>query len=131
MKKVGFWYSEHEPTLPLPESNSGDWEDGTEFRAVLIMLQMRMSNSNGFGLAGREAEPLGEVRQYKGFSICRLCGCDVGAKEFTLGEFTWPEGYLHYMQEPHFVRPDPQFEQFVKNWAKDHITIGGRPFVLW
>lgn len=130
MNKIGFWYSQHEPHLPMPEANSGDWENGADFRAVLIMLQMRMSNSNGFGLGERDAEPLGEVRQTKGFSICRLCGSAVGAKEFMLGGFSWPEGYLHYLSEPHFVRPDPTFEQFIKDWAKEHITIGGKPFIL-
>lgn len=130
MKRVGFWYNKHETDLPIPIKGGGDWEDGAELRAVLAIMQLRMSNSNGFGLAEREAEPLGEVRQYKGFSVCRFCGCDVGVKEFTLGGFTWPEGFLHYLNEPHYVRPDPEFKQFIKDWAKDHITVGGKPLIL-
>ena len=130
MKKVGFWHNRHEPTLPMPENCSGEWEGGTDLRAVLTMLQLRMSNSNGYGLSPREKIPLGEVRQFKGFSICRLCGCDVGAKEFTLGGFTWPEGYMHYLGEPHYVRPDPEFKQFLKNWAFENITVRGEPLII-
>lgn len=130
MRKVGFWYSKLEPTLPMPVNYSGDWEGGADFRAVLIMLQIRMSNSHGFGLAKREANPLGEVCQYKGFSICRLCGSGNGSREFTLRGFTWPEGYLHYLQEPHFVPPDPEFQQFIKDWAKEHITVSGKQLGL-
>ena len=123
-KLVGFWYSEYDRHLPMPVANEQDWEGGPMFRTALTMIQIRMQNSQ------KEAKPLGEVIRYKGMSHCRLCNCMNGSMTFKLGGFTWPSGYLHYLDEPHFVRPDPTFQQFIKDWARDRITVGGKPLIL-
>jgi hypothetical protein len=130
VKAVGFWWSEFAQDLPKPVANDRDMVNGPIFRTALTMLQMRMSNSNGYGLSrAREPNPVGQVIQYKGFSHCRICGNANGSQTFILDGFSWPSGYLHYLSE-HFVRPDPAFEQFVKDWARNNILVDGKCLIV-
>jgi hypothetical protein len=55
---------------------------------------------------------------YRGFSPCRICRCDNGTQIFRLDVWEWPEGFRHYVAE-HEVRPSPEFELFVREWAQE------------
>lgn len=51
--------------------------------------------------------------QYRGYSCCRLCDFEYnGSKEYAIGKFVWPEGYLHYI-EVHNVAIDEEFAKYV------------------
>lgn len=131
MKRVGFWYhSVLHPDLPMPVAGEQEWEGNKNFLSLLTVLQIGMENdSRAKRNRYEDRYPDARVVQYKGMSQCRLCGQSNGSKEFTLGGFTWPEGYRHYLDE-HRVEPDPEFKQFIKDWALNCVTIEGKPFVL-
>ena len=53
---------------------------------------------------------------YRGWSTCRLCGQGreaLGNREYSLGGWTWPQGYKHYVRE-HRVKPPDSFLSFLK-----------------
>jgi hypothetical protein len=52
----------------------------------------------------------------RGWSCCRICRCRNGTMTFRLDVWEWPEGFRHYVAE-HEVRPSPEFELFVREWA--------------
>ena len=47
-----------------------------------------------------------------GLSTCRLCGKPNGSGERTDGNYVWPEGLAHYLEE-HGVRLPREFEEHV------------------
>lgn len=49
---------------------------------------------------------------YRGCSHCRLCDQVNGNKEFSLGKWVWPDGYMHYIKD-HNVKPSDAFYKFV------------------
>ena len=51
-------------------------------------------------------------RAYRGFSLCRLCGCQNGSSELTDGVWVWPEGLAHYVRR-HDVRLPDVFIRYV------------------
>lgn len=54
------------------------------------------------------AESKANVVDYFGPSSCRK----YGSKEFTLGDFKWPQGYVHYLRD-HNVAIDSAFADFL------------------
>lgn len=58
------------------------------------------------------AESKASVVEYLGVSYCRICGTRNGHREFTLGDFRWPQGYVHYLRD-HNVAIDPAFADFL------------------
>ncbi|BDD79705.1 hypothetical protein [Burkholderia phage FLC9] len=135
MKKVGFWYSESEPELPMPEAGITAWRGRSHYMAVLTALQLTMENDDKAanfkpGHSRYQDEyPDADVHHYRGWSHCRICGEMNGTKEFVLGGFTWPQGYRHYLSD-HNVEPDPEFKAFLKAFAERHISIAGKPLIL-
>jgi len=83
MKKVGYWYSDREPSLPMPEG-------GGESDPLLINYL-----ENGEALVA-----------YKGSSMCRICHRLNGSKDLTDGTYVWPEGLAHYVREHGTPLPD-------------------------
>lgn len=55
------------------------------------------------------------VRQYKGWSDCRLCKQMNGSREYYTDSYTWPEGYAHYIQE-HNIEVPPKFVDYIKKF---------------
>lgn len=47
-------------------------------------------------------------------SLCRICGRLNGCSEFTLGEWQWPSGLRHYVEQ-HNVKPSDEFIEFILN----------------
>ena len=53
------------------------------------------------------------VAEHFGYSWCRICGInDNGTKDLTDGQFVWPEGFAHYLEQ-HNVRPPQGFVDHV------------------
>lgn len=137
MKKVGFWYSEHESELPMPVAGIAPWQGQSDFMAVLAVIQLTMDNDAkaveyqpGPGHSRYTNDyPEAEVIQWRGWSTCRICDEPNGSKEYVLGGFAWPQGYRHYLDK-HNVEPDPEFSQFVKAFAERHISVAGEPFIV-
>ncbi len=90
----GYWRNGDEPQLPMPVPDV-DWPGRTEFLSRLGAMEARSRTTH-----------------YKGWSNCRLCGKMNGSKEYSLGQWSWPEGLAHYLRD-HGVRPTPDFEAFV------------------
>jgi len=90
VKKVGFWYSTHEPELLKPKP-------GTPMMHKSLVL-------DAIDYVEKEARCVA----YRGFSCCRICGRINGSEEFTFKGFTWPSGYKHYIED-HNVYPDPDW----------------------
>jgi len=65
-----------------------------------------------FLAALERAEAAAERVAYRGFSLCRICGCTNGSAALRLDEWEWPAGYKHYVVD-HDVRPSVAFEAFV------------------
>lgn len=99
-KREGFWYSEFEPHLPMPEPSSVPWEGQGDFLAALAATEAT-------------ARPV----TMRGFSLCRLCDRPNGSREFRLGGWRWPSGLDHYIRE-HNVRPSQEFIDFIMSQAR-------------
>jgi hypothetical protein len=91
----GYWYSDNEPWFPMPQPYLGLWLARDRFISKLKNLQLSAAET-----------------RYRGMSLCRLCKCVNGSSDFTAGDWTWPSGLLHYV-ENHNVRPSVEFEKFV------------------
>ncbi|WP_212823110.1 hypothetical protein [Catellatospora sp. TT07R-123] len=66
-----------------------------------------------------------------GVSLCRLCGCGNGSAEQTDGEFIWPEGLAHYVEDHRVRLPDEFIERAergpVADFDLDGFCRGLRP----
>ena len=88
---VGYWWSEQEPELPMPDSN-----DFVEHEEEII-LYLRSAK---------------EINQYRGSSTCRICGDQRnGSREHTDGVYIWPQGLAHYVEEHKTTLP----EEFIQH----------------
>lgn len=103
--RVGFWHSEREPDLPVPQPADEPWDGQSEFLTKLESVEFELT-------------PI----RYRGFSTCRICGCRNGTTEFVLknqdgvGGWRWPSGLYHYVAT-HNVRPDS--DEFI-SFIQDH-----------
>lgn len=98
----GFWAGPHvkEENLPspVPDPDFDEWKDREKFLHRLDVVE----------------EHLARQVSYRGWSNCRLCGCNNGSKEYTYNAWTWPEGFRHYITA-HRVRPSKGFEAMILN----------------
>jgi hypothetical protein len=97
----GFWRSSlHvDENLPWPHPEA-KWPQRAAFLEVLD-----------------RAEAEAQRVSYRGFSHCRVCGSRNGSQSFRLDVWEWPQGFRHYVGD-HEVRPSPEFELFVREWAQ-------------
>ena len=96
IKFEGFWRArlDEESELAWPVS-ARDWPERSTFLSALTAVEAT-------------TERVG----YRGFSMCRLCGCRNGHESLTLGHWEWPTGFRHYV-EAHDVRPSEEFVKFI------------------
>lgn len=94
LKKVGYWYWEHEPELPHPKNHIGEW-DADELKIVVEYLQ----------------NPV-DYLQARGMSPCRMCDRVVGSRDHTDGVYRWPQGLEHYLVD-HSVKLPKEFIQHI------------------
>ena len=97
INREGFWGSGRGSLLPMPQASETKWKGRALFLKRLHILQES-----------------GDTRaaHYKGWSTCRICGCNNGSVEFTREGWRWPAGFIHYVEE-HNVRPSLAFQEFV------------------
>jgi hypothetical protein len=57
-------------------------------------------------------EAIAERIAYRGYSKCRVCGCRNGFESLRLGQWEWPAGFRHYVEE-HQIRPSREFVTFI------------------
>ena len=103
--KVGFWryvwndVCKQYDHLPHPkEFVDTDWADAER---EIVVEQLRETSLQDH-----------ELKQYRGFSRCRICDERNGSKEYYSDEFRWPEGYGHYVAE-HGVKPPQEFIDYL------------------
>ena len=99
-RKVGYWWSEHEPELPKP----------VERITPRPHLKKFLRNLQRMQLSARE-------RTYKGWSKCRICEIGLGSHEYNNGDWRWPGGLIHYITE-HNVRLPKSFVKYVLDYKK-------------
>jgi len=94
---VGYWYSDSEPELPMPDSNES-MEHEEE-----IARYLRSHNV---------------INSYRGSSTCRICNDRWnGSKEMSDGVYIWPEGLAHYINEHKTTLPTEFIEHILANPA--------------
>lgn len=87
LKTIGYWWSEFEQDLPSPSKHVGPYSPEEKQRIVSY-------------LQGGDT-----VHQYRGSSSCRICGCRNGSTEYTDGEYIWPSGLTHYIEDHDVLLP--------------------------
>lgn len=88
---VGYWWSEREPELPMPDSN-----ESIEHEEEIVQYL-------------RDAR---QINAYRGSSTCRICGDRRnGSREHSDGVYIWPQGLAHYVEEHKTTLP----EEFVNH----------------
>jgi hypothetical protein len=90
LKLIGYWGADEQPSeYPYPgRLVSPNWRRDDRARIVAYLRSGQL------------------IRAFLGYSSCRICGLlgrEMGAAEFTDGEWVWPEGLPHYI-EVHSVR---------------------------
>jgi hypothetical protein len=106
---IGYWRMSKKDgdVLPWPEKSVFPFKDKDSFIKKLKFVEANITK-----LGGR-------ITAYKGISHCRICRLMNGSTEFSLKNFVWPQGYLHYLQK-HNVKPDDEFVKFIKSVYSIH-----------
>jgi hypothetical protein len=94
-KIIGYWYSTFEPQYPMPIANNVPFPNKIN---IIKALQAK--------------EAVAQKKFAKGWSTCRICKKSNGSVEYESGNYTWPEGYLHYLED-HNVVPDSEFVKWL------------------
>ncbi len=90
-RKEGFWYSPANPKLPKPVSH----EKPVKNKAKVVARMKTVAANFSGGMQ-------------KGVSTCRICKERNGSHDVSYNGFTWPIGYIHYV-EKHNVHPTKEF----------------------
>jgi hypothetical protein len=101
LKRVGFWRSDTQPSLPDPRGLVDETWDGNERERVIAYLEC------SFYIPVAQGGP----------SWCRF-GCaprpaDIGTQDLTDGTWVFPEGLVHYVRS-HGVKPPVEFLEHVR-----------------
>lgn len=95
MNREGFWKDGDGSELPMPVAREKPWKGKKKFVKAL-----------------RQAQSMATEHHCKGWSNCRLCKLKNGSVTFVLGDWEWPSGFAHYVEE-HNVRPSLAFQEFI------------------
>ncbi len=97
MRIEGYWRQtlKEKSDLPFPQTQEQPWEGQFEFLADL-----------------KSKEKIAKEECYNGPSNCRICHKTNGSTEFNLGDWSWPEGLRHYIED-HNVKPSDDFIAFI------------------
>jgi hypothetical protein len=101
LRRVGFWKSDREPSLPDPRVLVDEAWDATERERVISYLESSLY------------VPVFQC----GPSWCRF-GCspkprDIGTQDLTDGTWIFPEGFVHYIRS-HGVKPPTEFLEHMR-----------------
>ena len=88
---VGYWKCYYKPDLPDPHDFIDKSWDHKEKSLIIKFLKN------------------GKVKDaWMGSSECRICGIRNGSECLINGNYVYPSGYVHYIEE-HNVKPPQQF----------------------
>ena len=98
-KTIGYWkrIKSEKSDLPWPIENSFTLSE--EEKEVFLKELKRKESKSG-------------ITRYRGISLCRICEQTNGNAEYSLDDWCWPSGYMHYIQE-HDVQPDEEFYKWI------------------
>lgn len=96
MKREGFWYSEHEPDLPMPVP--GELTPGQALEIYNLI---------------RKKEKQANKTAYRGHSKSRIDNTVVGSQEYSTSEWKWPDGFASHYVLQHLVKPSDEFLDFI------------------
>lgn len=104
-KVEGYWNNKENryPDFPMPVRHNKKWKK-SEFLQRLSVVQKDSHQTF-----------------CKGSSRCRLCDKSNGSGEFSRGEWDWPDGLMHYVED-HGVKPSDAFIEFIN---KEYEAIKG------
>lgn len=112
LRKLGYWHSEDDPSLPRPHDLVDPTWDVEERDDVIDYLQRGVV-----------------VAISMGTSLCRICGKPTGGSEQSDGVFVWPDGLVHYLRE-HAVRLPDEFIAEVLDRITD-LEVAPRDDTWW
>ena len=113
LKRVGFWKSDREPSLPDPRTLVDPaWDSGERGRVIAYL-------DSSYYVPVAQGGP----------SWCRF-GCsprpaDIGTQDLTDGTWVFPEGLVHYLRT-HGVRPPDDFLTHIRERG---FRVTGLPVV--
>jgi hypothetical protein len=88
---LGYWRRDGHPEWPDPaDFVDPDWDDVERHMTSLYVARGTIAKT------------------FRGYSPCRFCGINNGDLEYTDGEYIWPSGLVHYIDE-HAVRLPASF----------------------
>ena len=96
MKKIGYWRNSEDEKSDLPYPCKSSLNKDLQEKVIKFLMQ---------GV---------KTRSYKGWSSCRICGKSNGSSDMRNGEFEYPEGYVHYIQD-HNIQPDENLIKHLSN----------------
>lgn len=93
---IGYWNNSHDdyPEYPLPVTQNSSSVDRELYNKIADYLD--------------SGSP---VNSYRGSSVCRCCGKNIGNNERCDDKYVWPIGLSHYVREHYIVLPD----EFIKH----------------
>lgn len=110
----GYWYDSDYPEKLYPFPKETDIMVDYEFLEKLDKVMQHMWVDR-FKLGGSNCV----VRDYMGYSKCRLCGINNGSEEYETKYkniiYKFPGGIKHYY-EKHNVHPSKEFMEFIMNY---------------
>ncbi len=115
MKKVGFWYSKHEPLLCMPIVSENKNEHSLEFinKCYEWIKLTRIINQYDISLMLRGSSISDErFIEYLSPAKCRLCDICNGNSEYHYNGFIFPEGIFHYIVK-HNIIIDEDFKNMI------------------
>lgn len=91
LKLEGFWWSKKEPHYPKPIHSDVAFEN-----KEMVIEKLK------------KVEKIASKKRYRDFASCRCYNGSVGTMSLQYKNWTWPEGFLHYIIE-HNVQPSDLF----------------------
>jgi hypothetical protein len=102
---VGYWWSKESKDLPKPVARPKPWKGQRAFLKGLKRIERRARKNH-----------------YKGWSNCRVCGCQNGSSDYNFRQdgvyYIWPNGLRHYVVEHNVKPPNQEFIDFVTNFEQ-------------
>lgn len=98
LRKVGFWAGNGPENDKYPRVETMIDPSWDQRERVTVLNHMQHGK---------------EHAAYKGWSTCRVCGKQVGSRDFTDGTYVWPEGFAHYITV-HNAKPSRDFIEHAK-----------------
>lgn len=91
---IGYWKKSIDSNESLPWPEEGNLSSDQKNKVIQFLSEGKVKHS------------------WRGMSQCRICGCFNGSTCLENGDFLYPSGYVHYIQD-HNIQPDPRLMDFL------------------